>query len=244
MKPLEKSNLPTSDVKLVAVSEAASALVEFLSDHGIEVVKILPSSKISDGTASHADLHLLHCGENILWISREQSEKAELLKSYGFDVNLLSVLLEDEYPLDVPLNAAVVGQTVFLNPKTICKDINFAKKKIIPVRQGYSKCSVCVAGENAVITDDVGMYEAALKNGMGALLVEKGDVKLRGRDYGFIGGCCGMINSKTMLFNGNLDSHRNVKAIKDFLKKHGIDCLSYGDYPLTDIGGIIPLCEE
>ncbi len=244
MKPLEKANLPVGDVKLVAVSDTAVELIEALDQNGISVIKILPSSKISDGTASHADLHLLHLGENVLWTSFEQSDKLDLLKTYGFNVRMLKEPLGGEYPFDVPLNAAVIGDVVFQNPKTICKEINFANKKVVPIRQGYSKCSVCAVGENAVITDDTGIYSAALKNGIDALLVEKGDVKLRGRDYGFIGGCCGMINRTTMVFNGRLDSHRNAKEIKAFLKERGIDCLSFGEYPLTDIGGIIPLCEE
>ncbi len=244
MKPLEKANLPRGKVKLAAVSEEARALIETLEQQEIDVVRISPSMKILDGTAAHADLHLLHLGGNDIWISFEQRDKVDFLKSCGFNVKILNEALGDAYPLDVPLNAAVIGKTVFLNPKTIGKDINFNDKNVVSVRQGYSKCSVCAAGDNAVITDDTGIYNAALKNGMDALLVEKGDVRLKGRDYGFIGGCCGMINSTTMLFNGDLELHRNSKEIKTFLKVHGIDCLSVGDYPLTDIGGLLPLCEE
>ena len=91
MKPLEKANLPTGDVKLVAVSAQAGELIKVLGCYGIGVIRVSPSPKIIDGTASHADLHLLHLGENELWISREQSDKAAQLKSYGFNVKIFHI---------------------------------------------------------------------------------------------------------------------------------------------------------
>ena len=63
-------------------------------------------------------------------------------------------------------------------------------------------------------------------------------------NYGFIGGCCGLIDKDLMLFNGNLKSHRNYNEINSFLSNYKIKVLSVGDYPLTDIGGILPLLEK
>ena len=80
--------------------------------------------------------------------------------------------------------------------------------------------------ESAIITDDVSIASAAEKNGLAVLLVSKGDVALPGREYGFIGGCCGLIAPDTMLFNGSLASHKA------------------GDFQLTDIGSILPLAER
>lgn len=99
---------------------------EYLESRGIAVFDILPSSAITDGTAAHADLHLLHLGGREIILSREQLENAQKLASSGFDVHILDSALGAEYPADVPLNAAVFGNYAILNPKTVCPNIDFS----------------------------------------------------------------------------------------------------------------------
>ena len=58
----------------------------------------------------------------------------------------------------------------------------------------------------------------------------------------FIGGCAGhlMINGRrTIVFNGDLESHPDCKEITSFIKDRDIDIVSFADYPLTDIGSIL-----
>lgn len=162
----------------------------------------------------------------------------------GFDVQVLDTPLGDKYPADVPLNAALFGNYAILNPKTVCKNIDFSGRSLIPVRQGYTKCSVVPVTESAIITDDVSIASAAEKNGLAVLLVSKGDVALPGREYGFIGGCCGLIAPDTMLFNGSLASHKDGEKIRAFLSSFGVRAEEAGDFQLTDIGSILPLAER
>ena len=244
MKPLKNANFPSSEVCLAAVNSQARELISALRGRNIEVLEILPAPAINDGTAAHADLHVLHTGGSGLLLSAEQGKSSEYLKSLGFDVKILTEPLGGNYPSDVLLNAAVVGDFVFANPKTVCPNVDFSGKTLIPVRQGYTKCSVCPVAERAIITDDPGICRAALKNGFDVLLVEKGDVRLSGRDYGFIGGCCGLVSRTEMIFNGSLSSHRNAGEIVDFLERYSVGAVSCGAYPLTDVGGIIPLCDN
>lgn len=112
------------------------------------------------------------------------------------------------------------------------------------MRQGYAKCSAVPVTENAIITDDVAIASAAEKNGLEVLLVSKGDVLLPGREYGFIGGCCGLIAPDIMLFNGDLSSHGDADRIRAFLSSFGVSAEETGHFPLTDIGGILPLAEK
>lgn len=159
-------------------------------------------------------------------------------------MHILDIALGAEYPADVPLNAAVFGNYAILNPKTVCPNINFFGRTLIPVRQGYAKCSAVPVTENAIITDDVAIASAAEKNGLEVLLVSKGDVLLPGREYGFIGGCCGLIAPDIMLFNGALASHGDADRIRAFLHSFGVRIEETGNFPLTDIGGILPLAEK
>lgn len=126
MTPIESPNLPKRGIALAAVSVGAEKAKEYLESRGIAVFDILPSSAITDGTAAHADLHLLHLGGRKIILSREQLENAQKLASSGFDVHILDSALGAEYPADVPLNAAVFGNYAILNPKTVCPNINFS----------------------------------------------------------------------------------------------------------------------
>ena len=218
MTPIESPNLPKRGITLAAVSVGAEKAKEYLLSRGISVFDILPCAAITDGTAAHADLHLLHLGGQKIILSREQCNNAEKLIEMGFDVQVLDTPLGDKYPSDVPLNAALFGNYAILNPKTVCK--------------------------NAIITDDVSIASASEKNGLAVLLVSKGDVILPGREYGFIGGCCGLIAPDTMLFNGSLASHKDGEKIRTFLSSFGVRAEEAGDFQLTDIGSILPLAER
>jgi len=57
-------------------------------------------------------------------------------------------------------------------------------------------------------------------------------------NYGFIGGTCGMVDSKTIVFYGNLDLYPHGNLIKIFLDKHGITPISLANSQLIDRGSI------
>lgn len=111
------------------------------------------------------------------------------------------------------------------------------------LRNCYSRCSVCVINENAIITDDISVFTAAQNFLSDVLFISKGSIRLDGYDYGFIGGCCGKIDKNKIAFNGRIDSHKDYKLIIDFITKHGVDCIELNNNVLTDIGGILPLIE-
>lgn len=155
MTPIESPNLPKREIALAAVSVGAVKAKEYLRSCGIGVFDILPCAAITDGTAAHADLHLLHLGGRKIVLSLEQRNNAEKLTELGFDVQVPDTPLGDKYPADVPLNAALFGNYAILNLRTVCPNIDFSGRTLIPVRQGYTKCSVVPVTESAIITDDV-----------------------------------------------------------------------------------------
>ena len=119
------------------------------------------------------------------------------------------------------------------------------KKEIIDVKQGYSKCSVCICNHNTVITDDISIYNALLQyDNINSLLVEKGSVRINEYNYGFIGGCCGLIDKNLLLFNGDLSTHTDFDKIQKFLYDNNVKYIDVKNKPLTDIGSIIPIIEK
>ncbi|WP_418544946.1 DUF6873 family GME fold protein, partial [Hominenteromicrobium sp.] len=68
-------------------------------------------------------------------------------------------------------------------------------------------------------------------------------VFLDGYDYGFLGGCCGLIDKNVVAFTGKLDSLECAAEIRTFLEKHCVQYIELTQNQMIDIGGILPLME-
>ena len=79
---------------------------------------------------------------------------------------------------------------------------------------------------------------------MDALLINEHGILLDGYDYGFIGGCCGLIDKDVLAFTGALDSLRCAPQIRAFLEKHHVKPVELTRNQMVDIGGILPLKER
>ena len=146
------------------------------------------------------------------------------------------------YPSHTAYNVARVGKYVICNstftePK-ITETYTKMGYKIINVRQGYAKCNLCPINESAVITEDRGIARALSDCGLDVLRIDAGGVRLKGFDYGFIGGASGKVGEK-LLFSGKIENHPQFDDILNFLNKYGIIYLSLGNNSLCDYGSIL-----
>ena len=242
---IKKPNLPQNKVKTVAISNSAGESIKKLNQIGIETVVILDSLNLPEPVKSHADLQLLHMGNNVIFCQDEHLFLGELKEKF-----LFHKIIEKPgmlYPNDVKLNCTIIDNKIICNEKTISKDIlEFAYKNeyvVINVKQGYTKCSICVLDENSIITDDESIFTAAGNFLNDVEFISKGSIVLKGYNYGFIGGCCGKIDKNKIAFNGRIDSHKDCNKIIDILHRKNIDGIELCNNPLTDIGGILPLTE-
>ena len=149
-----------------------------------------------------------------------------------------------KYPYNVALNALPIDNKLICLEKALHPLVKeyclISGIEIINVKQGYTKCSTLKIDERSIITDDESIYNAALKTGINALLIEKGDIFLNEDNYGFIGGASATIGERIYFF-GDINKHRNADKIKEFIEKKNkiIECVR--TERLTDIGGIITL---
>ena len=103
--------------------------------------------------------------------------------------------------------------------------------------QGYTKCSVCVVSDNAIITADRAIATACAAVGIDVLTVSEGHISLPPYNFGFIGGAscaCG----DNVYFCGSLDTHPDGESIKEFCKNHGKLAVSLSDGELQDVGSL------
>lgn len=212
-------------------------VIEKLTEKGIRCVILEDNGDIDFSVRNHADMSAYMLSGGKILLDKRQKKAAKELESLGFTVCFIEENICGAYPDDILLNAAKVGSKVICLKKHISEEIISDAEEIISVRQGYSKCSVCVVNDNAIITDDRGIYEKC-KNVFDVLLVSKGDILLENQNYGFIGGASSKIGGKICFF-GSLENHRDGEKIKEFLKKHNTayECLFEGE--LIDIGGAL-----
>ncbi|MCD7787401.1 MAG: hypothetical protein LUH59_00475, partial [Firmicutes bacterium] len=114
----------------------------------------------------------------------------------------------------------------------------------VNVAQGYAKCSSCVFGDRAVITDsavitsNTSIYRAVKSHGGDAYLIGGGNITLPGYgngNDGFIGGAS-FYAGGTLYFLGDVDFHPDCGIIKEAAARHGVSVVSLSDEKLFDSG--------
>ncbi len=148
-----------------------------------------------------------------------------------------------EYPDTVRFNAARVGKFVFHNFRytdpAILEVIEKKGLEPVNVSQGYTRCSMLVASDNAIITENRGIFEAARERGIDSLLLAERAVLLPGEKYGFIGGSGTRKYDGALLMLGDLRMHPEVSRIEHFLNACRIQFTLLEDMPLYDAGGLV-----
>lgn len=240
---INSPNLPSEKVKALICTDRDRAVIDYFKRKGITVLSNRENPDIDPAVSFHADMAALHTGKNNIVLDKRQKELKEELIRIGFSVYETEKEITGNYPDDIRLNVAVMGDFVFGNmlhtDKTALKLLS--DKKSVTVKQGYTKCSVLAVNENAAITDDESIYRKMSEKGIDCLLINKGDISLLGHGYGFIGGASGKISENEVVFFGDAAKHRDFPLIQSFLQKHGCTFRCTDNGPLRDIGGIIPL---
>lgn len=246
MKYIQNPNLPQSKVKILICGTEDEAVLDYFRNNDISVIGISPNINIDNAVSTHADMALLHLGNNVVIADKNQTNLSDELQALGIVVNYTQKEIFGNYPSDVALNFAVVGNYVIGNFKYADENLMnmIADKKRINVKQGYCKCSVLIVDENAVITDDESIYRKTTENGIEALLVSKGDISLPGYEYGFIGGASGKISKNTIVFFGDISKHDDFEKIVSFIESHDCKYVCTDNKKLRDIGGFISVIEE
>lgn len=164
-------------------------------------------------------------------------------KDYGY--NKVLEALGDKYPETVKYNIAKVGGFIFCKedvvPNSLLKQLK-SKYQVIPVKQGYAKCSIGIIDHRSIITADKGIHTAAIKHDLDSLLIGPGHIQLEGLEYGFIGGTLVGLNDE-IFFSGDVRLHPDYHRIRDFIESRKLK-LVYTDEPLTDLGSFILLGES
>ncbi len=245
-KFLKNTNLPSSKVTTAFSYVDDNALKKAFDELSVKVVNVHENYFLDTPVGKHADMLANYVGESTFLVDKNQTELCNFIKDNGGKYIVFGNI-KAPYPKDCLLNFADIGDFIICN-KSILTDETIKylpDKQIIDVKQGYSKCSVCICKRNTVITDDISIYNLLSQyDSISSLLVGKGSVRIDKYDYGFVGGCCGLVDKDLLLFNGDLSEHSDFDKIKKFLYDNGVKYIDIKGKPLTDIGSIIPIMEK
>ena len=232
---------------LAIIGESAKEeIIEKLNHLGFEVFVLPKFERLPFPVASHTDM-LLFLIDDKAFLSRDYAPYCrhllEALEDKGLTVVLCDCDIKNEYPFDVPFNIAKIEKNIFANEKYICVDVkkylDESEYSLHHIKQGYAKCSTVILSKNAIITADDGIIRKAQDLGIDALKIENSPsaVSLKGYNYGFLGGACGLYKN-TLYFCGDISLHPEYSKIRDFCDSHNTRLYSLSCEPLEDIGGI------
>lgn len=217
-------NLPESDAALIVVSGTYEKIITSLKSCGIKVITTEPCELLSAQVSCHTDMLIHHLGENQIIVVDKETHLSSELRKHGFHTIQSNKCISRKYPHDVIVNAARVGNYLIANISALDPVIqHYCKEKdivMIPVKQGYAKCSTVVVNANSIITEDPSIASAAAFYGLEVLKISSGFVKLDGYSYGFLGGACGMIGKINWLLLVHCKIILIVNASKIFVKKN------------------------
>ncbi|MDD6483685.1 MAG: hypothetical protein PUF72_03805 [Clostridiales bacterium] len=235
-------NLPNKRSRGVIIScRTGKDTLEELKQLKIEAVLSAELECLHPSVAAHPDMQIHHIGKNKLVCAKEAYRHYKALLP---DAELIcgTTPLCRKYPGDVLYNCVRLDNYLIYNPRSAAIEIlsEYGSLKRIPVKQGYSKCSIAVVSKNAVITSDNGIFKALNKK-LDVLKITEGFIKLDGMNYGFIGGATGLIDKNILAVNGSLKTHPDKDNITAFCKNHGVDIYELKKGVIEDIGSILPI---
>ncbi len=227
-------------MNIIFLSEMADhVLIDYMRTRGT-VVLIPKDERFDHRINTHPDLVMTIIDDTLVIDENANKKIFEQLDALDIPYVIGNSRLASFYPMDIAYNA-VVTKDFFLHNleytnSLLLQHSKNTNKTVIPVKQGYTKCSTVVVNDTTLITSDLGIYNAA-KDHMNILLIEAGAVILEGYDYGFLGGCSACFED-TIVFHGDLSKHPDYLKIKAFVEAAQKNLVYFEEFPLTDIGSI------
>lgn len=243
-------NIPNDTVThMVIDSRISERELSKLEKYNITFIKTPICDFLYNEICGHPDILVHHLGNNNIVICKNliNSNFANILSKLNLNVICGNTSLSSTYPFDIAYNVARINNIAIHNSRYTDKVIKdyFIKNNIsvIHTNQGYSKCSICILSDNAIITQDFKIYNKLVYLGFKCLLIRPGLIRFPDNSIknGFIGGCTGLIAPGKLVVTGDLYYHPDYYSIKSFLHSNNIETITLSDSAPIDYGSFVPI---
>lgn len=192
---------------------------------------------------THPDMQIHFITENIAVVAPTAYEYYRDILPKGIALYKGAKDPDGTYPGDCAYNVAKIGKKIIGNLKytdsvikKIYTELGF---EFINVKQGYTKCNLCIVDDNSAITEDEGLYKILTAYGIDVLKIPSGEVEMLCFDNGFIGGASGFIDNKRIAFYGNILKCTYFKQLEKFITERKVDIICLSKTILKDFGSIL-----
>ncbi|MFT4143825.1 MAG: hypothetical protein QM644_05165, partial [Mobilitalea sp.] len=228
-------------MNIIFLSELANeVIIEYMKTKG-DVILVPKDERFEARINSHPDLVISIIDDTLIVDEHANIEIFKQLDTLGVPYVLGNSMLSVAYPNDIAYNAVITSDYLIHNlnhtNSLLLQHAKNSGKKLISVKQGYTKCSTVVVNDNTIITSDQGIYQVT-KVEMNTLLIQSGHVLLEGHVYGFLGGASGSFQD-SIIFHGDLSEHPDFEKIVSFVEANNKEIIYFKEFPLTDIGSIL-----
>lgn len=238
--PLKSANLAIIDGRV------DKEIINNLKKLGLEVIKTIKCKEVDESISYHPDIVIHPVNFNTLVIAPNVYDYyKERLKNKAINIIKGEKRLNYKYPDNIPYNVGRISNLAIHNFQYTDEALKHYLKQenlqFINVKQGYSKCSLCLVNNSVGITSDYPIYKKLTNLGFEILLIEPGSISLQLQEYGFIGGTNGSLSKEESIFAGSLKEHPNEEEILKIFKKNNVELKFLSNKKLMDIGTIITL---
>ncbi|ANQ52412.1 hypothetical protein MY04_5077 [Flammeovirga sp. MY04] len=110
-------------------------------------------------------------------------------------------------------------------------------KTLLELPQAYTRCTTLVLKDGVAITSDKGVQKALERYDWECSYFSPKDIRIEDHEYGFFGGCCGVLNNKVMVL-GNPLLHEDGEKLISFCGNHGFEVIALMEDYMYDGGGV------
>lgn len=191
--------------------------------------------------SNHPDIFFTLLGNSTLAYAPNTPQRyIDLLKKKG--INLIKGVkpVGKLYPETALYNACITSTHIIHNLNYTDTSITGFLKghQTIHVNQGYTRCNLLPLSNNSFITSDTGISTSLQQLALKTLLINPGNITLKGFKNGFFGGCCGIQKNK-LFINGSLKHLSEFKHINTFMSNIPLNIIELTSDLPNDIGTIL-----
>lgn len=216
-----------------------------------EVIEFHSEGITYDAISGHPDIFFCQSPAGLVVAPNTPPHFIGLLTRYNLDFTFGSSYVGASYPGSARYNALITENYLFHHLSTTDPEIlalfsqssptsNAAENEKIKINlnQGYTNCNLQHLGNKAFLTTDRGIWNKLTSIPLKTTLVSPSGIILPGMKYGFIGGCCGLVD-QTLFILGKLQYHQDGELIRLAAEEQGLTITELYNGPLFDGGGIL-----